>query len=117
MMMILHQMRHKRQDNHATNHVRCVLPFCSAFMLHYVCIYDQLIGHYTWFLVHVTRSSQVYENAQGRAKQKAHRVSKQSETITSETCGVQRLPSKAVEKHPVNAYGGNATTMHGREGT
>jgi hypothetical protein len=34
----------------------CVLPFCSASMLHYVCIYDQLIGHYTWFLVHVTRS-------------------------------------------------------------
>jgi hypothetical protein len=33
-----------------------VLPFCSASMLHYVCIYDQLIGHYTWFLVHVTRS-------------------------------------------------------------
>jgi hypothetical protein len=23
MMMILHQMRHGRQDNHATNHVRC----------------------------------------------------------------------------------------------
>jgi hypothetical protein len=34
-----------------------VLLFCSASMLHYVCIYDQLIGHYTWFLVHVTRSS------------------------------------------------------------
>jgi hypothetical protein len=28
-------------------------------MLHYVCIYDQLIGHYTWFLVHVTRSPRV----------------------------------------------------------
>jgi hypothetical protein len=23
MMMILHQMRHGRQDNHATNHIRC----------------------------------------------------------------------------------------------
>jgi hypothetical protein len=80
MMMILHQMRHKRQDNHATNHVRCTK----------------------------TRKA---------GQSRRHIESKQSETITSETCGVQRLPSKAVEKHPVNAYGGNATTMHGREGT
>jgi hypothetical protein len=37
-------------------HQRAHVMSC-AFMLHYVCIYDQLIGHYTWFLVHVTRSS------------------------------------------------------------
>jgi hypothetical protein len=29
MMMILHHMRHGRQDNHATNHVRCIKkPYC-----------------------------------------------------------------------------------------
>jgi hypothetical protein len=34
----------------------------------------------------------------------------------SETCGVKRLPSKVLEKHTVNAYGGNATARRGRKG-
>jgi hypothetical protein len=74
MMMILHHIRHGRQDNHATNHV------------------------------------------QKRARQgKAEGISRpnKAKPYTSETCGVQRLPSKAVEKHHVNAYGGMATAMHG----
>jgi hypothetical protein len=52
---------------------------------------------------------------QKRARQgKAEGISRpnKAKPYTSETCGVQRLPSKAVEKHPVNAYGGNATAMH-----
>jgi hypothetical protein len=81
LMMILHQMRHGWQDNHATNHVRCK------------------------------------KRAQVKANQKACRGINKAKPYTSETCGVQRLPSKAVEKHPVNAYGGKATAMHGRKGT
>jgi hypothetical protein len=80
MMMILHQMRHGRQDNHATNHVRCTK----------------------------------------RARQgKAEGISRPNKVkpYTSETCRVQRLPSKAVEKHPVNAYWGSITARHGRKGT
>jgi hypothetical protein len=78
-MMILHQMRHGRQDNHATNHVRCTK----------------------------------------RARQgKTGGISRPSKakTYTSQTCGVQRLPSKALEKHPVNAHGGSTTARHGRKG-
>jgi hypothetical protein len=57
---------------------------------------------------------------QKRAKQgKAEGMSRpnKAKPYTSKTCGVQCLPGKAVEKHPVNAYGGNATAMHGRKGT
>jgi hypothetical protein len=41
---------------------------------------------------------------------------KQGEPYTPQTCGVQRLPSKALEKHPVHAYGGSITARHGRKG-
>jgi hypothetical protein len=57
---------------------------------------------------------------QKRARQgKAEGISRpnKAKPYTSETCGVQRLRSKALEKHPVNAYGGNATARHGRKGT
>jgi hypothetical protein len=57
---------------------------------------------------------------QKRARQgKAKGISRpnKAKPYTSDTCGAQRLPSKAVEKHHVNAYGGTATAMHGRKGT
>jgi hypothetical protein len=47
---------------------------------------------------------------QQRARQgKAEGISKPNKAAlyTSEPCGVQRLPSKALEKHPTNAYGGS----------
>jgi hypothetical protein len=62
----------------------------------------------------------IMSGVQKRARQgEAEGISRpdKAKPYTSETCRVQRLPSKALEKHPVNAYGDNATARHRRKGT
>jgi hypothetical protein len=57
---------------------------------------------------------------QKRARQgKAEGISRpnKGKPYSFRTCGVQRLPIKAWEKHPVNAYGGSTTARHGRKAT
>jgi hypothetical protein len=116
-MMILHQRRHGRQDNHATNHVRCTKPRQAGQIRRHIERESSLqVTKATYSGLQEHRII-VYTATGQKAKPKAYRGINKAKPYTSETCAEQRLPSKAVEKHPVNAYGGKATAMHGRKGT
>jgi hypothetical protein len=52
----------------------------------------------------------------GQGKAEGTSRPSKAKSDSSQTCGVQRLPRQALEKHPVNAYGGSTTARHGRKG-
>jgi hypothetical protein len=84
-MMILHQVRHGRQDDHATNHVRCA---------------------------ETSRAKQSKRHIEATRPNIARPYTSQSYGS-----GTQRLPSKALKRHPADAYWGSINSRHGRKGT
>jgi hypothetical protein len=87
MMKLLHQLRFRSQDNHATNHTRCTIRSKAE------------------------QSAKAYRGQPKRSHIALNCV--HNKAFRATYCSQE----KQGKKHPVNAYGGSTNWRHGRRGT